>query len=815
MEKAFNTGNIAYLHRLILHEKAHFLWAYTFDDQTKDDWATLGEWYEDPTSASGWSTSNTTEFVSPYAHLKNPNEDMAESIAYYLTNPDALLSVSVKKYEFVRDRIMHGTRYVAMIREDLTFTVYNLFPDYTFPGKVTKLEIESVGEPEEDKVVTVTATLDSTDPSIDGASEIYMRWVSSIGTIVDIGLSPVNGTIDSVLTGSATFSKLSKSGYWTLAFFNVFDQVGNKRLENTSTLGAKLFINNPLEDIVGAQWNYDLKMELQEGKFNDQTYTGSTTQDDQGREMKVIKLSGSVYENRKLERAGFRIINPTLDDNNGQVYERQAWTYPVIDESRGMANEYESNKYLETYLPIPDYYPSGYYSITMMNFFDKAGNLTDTYFVKDTSDYHIASYDKLKQFKDVRDSIYVQTPYPDYIAPEIDVNNITIIAEPTNPEAPNGETRVDISVIARDLSDHEGQEAGIASVSLQLRDPQGKEFGYQTGNGTMNTPELDKTRNKYDSENASEWKLFDFNLLLPQGSAPGKWGISDINVMDKAGNFRSYNFVEYVRFDIIESDITLTNPLEVEIVEKAVNASNVDNITAKMSCSPCKDLNYVYTIYSRLGGGNVVRGTGVFSSDTIVVNNIKTTGVLDGLINLTVQVTDTEDQLIATKSAEYTKDVVYPKSYYSKSNLENDGTSSLDEFIVDIVVEQDDVGGTYSYDITNDSGKTGVSIDNSNFIKRSISSNSNNDVNYSGSLDSISNKLTNLDFSSLNDGYIKTNLTITDQVGNQGNPEILYYFLNNNELKLIGSEIKDSDKDKIGDEIDNCPQVSNTDQADK
>ena len=119
------------------------------------------------------------------------------------------------------------------------------------------------------------------------------------------------------------------------------------------------------------------------------------------------------------------------------------------------------------------------------------------------------------------------------------------------------------------------------------------------------------------------------------------------------------------------------------------------------------------------------------------------------------------------------------------------------------------------YDITNDSGKTGVSIDNSNFIKRSISSNSNNDVNYSGSLDSISNKLTNLDFSSLNDGYIKTNLTITDQVGNQGNPEILYYFLNNNELKLIGSEIKDSDEDKIGDEIDNCPQVSNTDQADK
>ncbi len=127
--------------------------------------------------------------------------------------------------------------------------------------------------------------------------------------------------------------------------------------------------------------------------------------------------------------------------------------------NQGMANEYESNKYLETYLPIPDYYPSGYYAITMMN--SLISWKSYRYLLcKDTSDYHIASYDKLKQFKDVRDSIYVQTPYPDYIAPEIDVNNITIIAEPTNPEAPNGETRVDISVIARDLSDHEGQEAG-------------------------------------------------------------------------------------------------------------------------------------------------------------------------------------------------------------------------------------------------------------------------------------------------------------------------------------------------------------------
>ena len=159
MSKAFRRGSLNDSRRLILHEKAHFLWEYTFDDSLKNDWIEIGGWFEDATSASGWSTSNTTEAVSAYAHLKNPNEDMAESIAFYLTNPDKLLNISVKKYEFIRDRVMHGTRYVAKIREDLTFTVYNLFPDYTFPGKIIGIDIEVLGEPDEDKIFKLKAKL--------------------------------------------------------------------------------------------------------------------------------------------------------------------------------------------------------------------------------------------------------------------------------------------------------------------------------------------------------------------------------------------------------------------------------------------------------------------------------------------------------------------------------------------------------------------------------------------------------------------------------------------------------------------------------
>ena len=822
MSKSFNGGSLNDSRRLILHEKAHFLWEYTFDDSLKDDWIEIGGWFEEPGTASGWSTYNTTESVSAYAHLKNPNEDMAESIAFYLTNPDKLLNVSVKKYEFIRDRVMHGTRYVAQIREDLTFTVYNLFPDYTFPGKVTGVEIEVTGEPDEEKVVKFTATLNSENYPYDAASAAYIRFVSSIGTIHDIRLdTKQNGeAVDSVLVGTSTWNKYEKAGYWTMQYMNVTDPVGNKRYENTSTVGVKLFINNIDEDILPPVWNYDLELDVVKGNFDFSNYTTKPNED--GVEMQVIKITSSVYDNKKMGRMNYRIINPTIDSATGDklesgdfIYERQSSSAPTIDENNGYANEYDSNKYFQNYLAVPEFYPSGYYAISMIDMSDYARNGADVYFVRDTTDFVIPDSRKLTQYKDVRDSIYVQTEYPDYKRPEIDINNITIIAEPTNPKAPDGETRVDVTLIARDISDFEGKEAGVQTVSFTFRDPLGNDHGFQTGNGTMNHPELDKTRNKAGYDGGSEWKAYDFNLVLPQGSPPGKWGMLEAYVRDKAGNTRKYSFVEYVRFDVIESDIKLTSPLKVEIVDKHINAKNVDSITAKMSCSPCKDLNYVYTIYSRMGGGGaVVRGEGKFSNDSIIVNNIKTSGVLDGLVNLTVQVTDSTSALVATKSAQYTKDVVYPKAYYSKSNIQDQGWSNIDDIVIDITVEQDDVGGTYSYNVSNDSGKTGLSIDNSNFIKRTMTSNSNNDVNYSGSLDSISNKLTNLDFSSLNDGYIKTNLTITDQVGNQGNPEILYYFLNNNELKLIGSEIKDSDEDKIGDEIDNCPSTTNSDQSD-
>ena len=137
-DEAFIDGITHSTQRIILHEKAHFLWSYLFEEQLKADWIELGGWYYED---GRWLTTNQTEFVSDYAHGVNPNEDMAESIAYYIVTPDKLRSRSPAKYEFIQNRIMHGTRYISQIRQDLTFVVYNLYPDYVYPGEVIRVDV--------------------------------------------------------------------------------------------------------------------------------------------------------------------------------------------------------------------------------------------------------------------------------------------------------------------------------------------------------------------------------------------------------------------------------------------------------------------------------------------------------------------------------------------------------------------------------------------------------------------------------------------------------------------------------------------------
>jgi len=251
MEHAFTSSFLEHTQRLILHERAHFLWTRALSDELKAEWIELGEWYEDPDRPTGWSCGGTTEFVSRHAHAVNPAEDLAETLAYFVINPDKLRSRSIAKYELIRDAVMESNIYLSRVRDDLTFEVQNLLPDYVYPGNIRRVTIHVDGEPRQDKVVTIELEIDSTG-RFDAASSASMRLTSGIDTYLDLHLAPVDrdgrrAEVGSILRGRLELSRYAKSGYWWPGQISITDSHGNQRFAGPGDYGWKLYVDNPLD----------------------------------------------------------------------------------------------------------------------------------------------------------------------------------------------------------------------------------------------------------------------------------------------------------------------------------------------------------------------------------------------------------------------------------------------------------------------------------------------------------------------------------------------------------------------------------------
>ncbi|MDE6417366.1 MAG: Ig-like domain-containing protein [Duncaniella sp.] len=534
-EKAFggNNENEETL-RLILHEKAHFLWAFVFSDEIKNEWIKIGGWYEDPNASDGWATTKDAEFVSAYAHAHNPNEDMAESIAFYLKNPDKLKSRAPEKYDFICNRIMHGTRYISKIPDHLTFEVLNLYPDYDYPGKIKSLKVSSTGAADADKTVTVEIELNNVEGYDDSASGAYVRLTSPVfmldnGTygsqFVDLGMNPVDET-GHKLRGSVTISKYSKSGHWTAGDIVISDNQGYQRFEGQNDCVFDLYVNNSLEDTEAPVYGGDLKY----------TITDTIIEGHNARNLEVrFKASDNIGFQRILCRMQFP----------GSTY----------------CNDYDGAYSEETgectiNIPITEYFRSGDYYLSFISLIDIAGNNTWYNFSMDENDYPI-------------ETIHIETVDPDTTYPEIDLQRITVYAEPTHPEAPDGETLVTISFYARD------DKSGFDKCSYTLRDPQGTdhfEYFYHRNFGTL-----------YFDGDPTVWEHYLIKVVLPQGSAPGIWGLARMTAADKAFNEFTYNFVETLIFepDNDTSDYELFADIEDSAMVFGINSQSDSQFSYK------------------------------------------------------------------------------------------------------------------------------------------------------------------------------------------------------------------------------------------
>lgn len=601
METAFNGKSlIDGAQRLILHEKAHFLWAKTFSDAIKNDWIELGGWYLVPGEDS-WATTKDTEFVSAYAHAINPDEDMAESIAAYINEPEKLMSRALGKYEFIRDRIMHGTRYISSIPGHLTFEVLNLNPDYDYPGKIKSLDVKVEGKPEEDKTVTVDITLNHMEGFDDGASgaglrvssPTFMKDGKPYSQFRDLGLAPVDGD-PFHLSGTLTISKFSKMGYWTVGDIVVSDIQGNQRFEGSDDFVWNMYLNNPLEDLEPPVYEKgSLKYSLTDSIID-------------GRKGQNLCVSWKVTDD-----VGVNYTFVRLGRNDG--------SYSFAD-FYGNYDKTTHTAYIN--IPITEYFHCADYYAEYIFVTDLAGTSTDVTFSDSPLD-------------EPRKTIYIETKDPDTIAPELDLNRIVVYAEPTNKEAPDGETLVTINFYARD------DKSGFNHGYFRLLDPQGlTHFEYHSHRNTGTS---------YFDGDPTVWEKYTIKCVLPKGSAPGIWGLSEMSLIDKAWNEKIYNFVETLIFepDDNESDYVLF-----------ANIDDNSMLNFDLTSDKLNGFGFIYRIISDVSGeeisgsvdtnGNVTtRARATRATDGY---HVDISALPDGKIILITQILDRQGEVTAVKS---------------------------------------------------------------------------------------------------------------------------------------------------------------------
>ncbi len=556
-EYAFLDGITHDTQRIILHEIAHFLWANLFDEQLKADWIELGGWYYED---DRWKTTNQTEFVSDYAHGVNPNEDMAESIAYYIVTPDKLRSRSPAKYEFIQNRIMHGTRYISTIREDLTFVVYNLYPDYVYPGEVIRVDVTVEGEPEGYKIVEIeieTHTENELDYSTGGG--VFFKLLNDDRYHLNsfyVNLHPVDAKSrgsyshqiqSNILRGRVHVPSYKAKGNYTLTQVYTYDVNGLTRY-NSGGFGLQVYINNVYEDLYPPEYvPNSAKLSVADAytEKNEHFYVVTATW--QVKEDKTLGGSASIkpeeYDTSDYLTKGYYYLQPY--DTDWSILRSSVRVHVYADIIRGEGDIWTLNS---TFY-FPHYMPGGVYELKRL-YFQDAINRENAW---------------LPNIDDQIQKVTIETRNVDTTPPTLDVNRINVDARPVNPENPNGETFVTVTYYVKD--DSSGFERG----HIVVRDPLGGERRHDI----WGPYEYGTTKELYFQGDPTVYRKYTSSIYLPEGSFPGIWGVIGIGVTDKARNTLYHDFTEITRFEVTETQAAPT--VQVTLPDKDALLPNYPN----------------------------------------------------------------------------------------------------------------------------------------------------------------------------------------------------------------------------------------------
>jgi len=195
-----------------------------------------------------------------------------------------------------------------------------------------------------------------------------------------------------------------------------------------------------------------------------------------------------------------------------------------------------------------------------------------------------------------------------------------------------------------------------------------------------------------------------------------------------------------VASDTVIKDTAVPTGYSVTINQDQITAVNEDAVSFIFSGAEIgADYNYTFTTS---GGGGIVSGSGTIGATNQTIPNIDLSGLADGTITLTVNLTNINgagDD--ATDTA--TKDTAVPAGYSVAIN--QDPITAANEEVVSFTFSGAELGATYNYTFTSSAGGTPVSG--------------------SGAVASASQTISNINLSGLVNGTISLSVTLTNVNG--------------------------------------------------
>ena len=408
-------GPLSSTERVLVHEIAHFVYTNRLDEYAREEWRDLGGWTRTG-ERDWWHHRTSTSFVSSYAAFLNPEEDFAESVAAYVTNPERARSVAADKYRFV-SRYMGGYEYLTQVRDSYTFRVYSSFHKDSAPGYIESIELRSWkvpdANPDRARNNLVEIEIRLADWELRG-ERCFIRILSpSANQFVDVWLYAEGEK----LRGQVIIDGHAEAGSWTPKVLRIEDDFGNVRHQDVATIDWELWIDNPHQDL-------DAPRPLWRNGNARRTRRGADTE---------ITVHLPIDE---ASPDGARAC-VTMASQNGQV----------ISSWGGYSPEHRA---IRVQLVLHDYHDSGAWGFRGVTLHDRAGN------------------GRYYEAPDWMPAIDVVTDRPDRRGPELDVDGVFVVSSPGEKA---GETKVEIDYSLRD------DISGFTMAYVVLESPSGRRVG--------------------------------------------------------------------------------------------------------------------------------------------------------------------------------------------------------------------------------------------------------------------------------------------------------------------------------------------------